>query len=82
MRPLRDIAVEIATDWREIKHAGAREALECMKTMGDITEPFYADPNGYSVVAAFLSGADHGWRGPVADRVKKELRTMCAHPRP
>lgn len=81
MRTLREIAQEIAADWTVIKHAGARDALECMKQMGEITEPFYADPDGYSVVAAFLGGAV-GWRGSVARRVKNELREMCGHPRP
>lgn len=81
MRALREIALEIASDWKRIKHAGAREALECMKEMGQVTEPFYAESNGYSVITAFLGGAV-GWRGEVARRIKKELRTMSGHPRP
>jgi len=81
MRTLREIALEIASDWKVINHAGARDALECMKTMGAITERFVADPNGYPVVTAFLGGAV-GWRGEVARRVKKELRQMSGHPRP
>ena len=81
MRTLREIALEIASDWKVIKHAGARDALECMKKMGKVTERFGADPNGYSVIGTFLSGAV-GWRGEVARRVKKELRKMSGHPRP
>ena len=81
MRTLREIAAEIQADWTVINNAGASDALECMKKMGAITEPFGADPNGYSVVGAFF-GNSIGWRGPVARRVKKELRQMCGHPRP
>lgn len=80
MRTLKEIAVEILADWSVINNAGARDALECMKKMGIITEKFGADPNGYSVVSEFL-GNSIGWRGPVAKRIKKELRQMCGHPR-
>jgi hypothetical protein len=84
MRALREIALEIASDsaWTVVKHAGAREALKCMKEMGQIREPFGADPNGYAVVGTFLSGAAHAWRGQIARRIKKELRVMMGHPRP
>lgn len=81
MRMLSEIAAEIQADWTVINNAGAREALECMKKMGEITDRFGADPNGYSVVGAFLGNAV-GWRGPVARRVKKELKQMVGHPRP
>lgn len=81
MRTLREIALEIASDWKVINHAGARDALECMKEMGDVTDRFFAESSGYSAITAFLAGA-HGWRGEVAQRVKKELRVMCGHPRP
>lgn len=81
MRTLRAIAVEIAADWTAINNTAARNALECMKKMGAITERFGADPNGYSVVAAFLDNSK-GWHGAVARRIKKELREMCGHPRP
>jgi len=81
MRTLREIALEIASDWKVIGNAGAREAVQCMKEMGRVTERFGADPNGYSVIGTFLINSV-GWRGEVARRVKKELRTMCKHPRP
>lgn len=81
MRPLFEIAKEIEAVWLVIKNGGAREALECMKDMGMITEPSGADPNGYAIVGTFLTNAI-GWRGDVARRVKKELREMCGHPRP
>jgi hypothetical protein len=81
MRSLREIALEIEGDWQPIKNGAAREALGCMKRMGVITEPFAADPDGHGVVGSFLAAAI-GWRGPVARRVKKELREMGGHPRP
>jgi hypothetical protein len=81
MRTLSEIAAEIQADWKTINNGGARDALECMKQMGQVTERFGADPNGYSVVGAFLGNAI-GWQGPVARRIKKELREMCGHPRP
>jgi hypothetical protein len=81
MRTLSEIAVEIFADWTVINNAGALDALECMRKMGAVTERFGADPNGYSVVGAFLVNSI-GWRGPVARQIKKELRQMCGHPRP
>ena len=81
MRALSEIAKEIRADWRVINNAAAREALECMDRMGQITERFVADPNGYPAVGTFLAHSV-GWRGETARRVKKELRTMCGHPRP
>lgn len=81
MRMLSEIAAEIQADWTVINNAGARDALECMKKMGEITDRFGADPNGYSVVGAFLGNAV-GWRGSVARRVRKELKQMVGHPRP
>ena len=81
MRLLRDIAAEIEADWSRINNAAAKEALQCRKQMGSISEPFGIDPNGYSVVGTFLSNAI-GWRGATAHRIKTELRVMCGHPRP
>jgi hypothetical protein len=80
-RTLREIAREIEADWLVINNQAARKALDYMKTMGAIEAPFAADPNGYAVVGSFLTHAI-GWKGKVARRVKKELRTMCGHPRP
>ncbi len=81
MRSLNVIAAEICSDWGIIKNEGAREALECMSKMGSIADKFGFDPKGHSVVGAFLANSI-GWRGPVARRVKKELRQMNGHPRP
>jgi len=74
-------AAEIEGDWRKIKNQGARDALECMKKIASVSDPFGASPNGYEVVGGFLTHAI-GWKGNVARRVKRELREMCGHPRP
>jgi hypothetical protein len=83
MRALSTIALEIENDasWRLVSNNGAKSMLDHMKNMGLVTEPFYGDPDGYGVVSSFLSNAI-GWKGPVARCIKKELRTMCGHPRP
>ena len=81
MRTLSEIAAEIHLDWPIINNSAAREAPDCMKSMGTITERFGADPNGYSVVAVFL-GNSIGWRGARARSIKRELRQMSGHPRP
>ena len=83
MRTLREIAAEVEADpnWHTVRNQAARKALGYMKTMGSIKEPFVADPDGYGVVGSFLQHAI-GWKGDTARRVKKELRTMCGHPRP
>lgn len=80
-RLLRDIAAEIAADWNPINNGAARDALDAMKTMGAITDPYFADPDGYAVVGTFLEHS-RGWHGATAQRIKSELRAMCGHPRP
>ena len=81
MRLLKVIAEEIAADWTVINNTAARDALSSMATMRDAKSPYGADPNGYSVVAVFL-GNSVGWRGPVARRIKQELREISGHPPP
>jgi len=79
MRTIREIALEIASDWKVINNGEAREALECMKEMGMVPERCGTDLNGYSVIRTFLAHSV-GWRGEVARRVKRELRQRCGHP--
>jgi len=79
-RTLREITDEIDADWVGMKNRGARKAFECMKAMDSVEAPFEARPNGYAVVRSFLLNSV-GWRGPVARRVKQELRGMCGLPR-
>jgi hypothetical protein len=70
-RTLQDIACETESDWPVIRNQAARQALDHMKSMGQIEAPFYLDPNGYAVVGAFLEHA-RAWKGTVAQRTKKE----------
>ncbi|WP_296231624.1 hypothetical protein [uncultured Pseudomonas sp.] len=76
MRTLREIAIEIEADWHPINNFGAKTALNDMKQMGFIDAPYGTDPTGHAVIGSFL-GFAVGWRGEVAQRVKKELRAMC-----
>jgi hypothetical protein len=77
MRSLREIAIEIASDWETINNAGAREALKHMKNIGMATDGYGPDDTGsYSVIGMFLSNAV-GWKGDVSRRVKKELRDIA-----
>ncbi len=80
-RLLKDIAREIEADWSVINNAAAKNALDCMKKMENISDPFGADTNGYAVVGSFVAHAK-GWHGETAKRIKIELRQMCGHPRP
>ena len=80
-RPISEIAAEIEGDWKVINNQGARNALDQMKTIGSIDDPFGLDDNGYGVVGSFLLHSV-GWKGKVAQRVKKELRGISGHPRP
>lgn len=76
MRKLSEIAAETRKDWRHINNGAAMSALDAMARMGLASEPYGFDSNGYGIVGQFLVGAK-GWRGPVAGRVKAELRAMC-----
>jgi hypothetical protein len=81
MRELREIAKEIASDWTTINNGAAREALELLSNHGDADTPLFADPNAYGVIGVFLDNS-RAWHGPIARRIKLELREMCGHPRP
>lgn len=75
-RPLADIATEIIGDWPKANNrdhpAGAY--LLPMLEIGSITEMYFAD-SADSIVRYFLSNAS-SWHGPVARRIKAELKAM------
>lgn len=77
MRPLYEIAKEIKADWSPINNGGARDAISHMEQIGDVFKPYCLERSGFGVIGQFLSNAI-GWQGPVARRVKKELRDMCS----
>lgn len=72
-RPLSEIAREIRADWANVNFA-AKPYLSAMASLGSVRDSFGYD-SGKSIVLYFLSNA-RGWRGPVAKRVKAELRGM------
>ena len=73
MRPLHEIAREIARDWKK-PYFGAVPYLQAMMQLDSITD-MYGYDDARSVVLYFLSNATT-WRGDVARRIKKELNDM------
>lgn len=72
-RPLSTIAAEIRADWKNL-YIGAKPYLEAMRTLDKVTDNYGVD-SGESIVLYFLVNAQT-WRGPVARRVKAELKGM------
>ena len=72
-RPLSVIAREIRADWRPVYYAAA-PYLGAMLDLVDLKDGYGSD-SAQSVVLYFLSNAS-SWRGPVAKRVKAELKDM------
>lgn len=73
MRPVYEIAEEIRQDWYPMNFA-AIPYCEAMLTIEKIDDHYYAD-TAKSVVSYFLTNAQ-SWRGPVARRIKLELKEM------
>ena len=73
-RDVYEIAREIRADWVKVNYA-AQPYLEAMESIDDIDGDYFAD-SAKSVVLYFLSNAG-SWRGPVARRIKAELKEMC-----
>lgn len=75
MRTLREIAIEIRREWKNI----SPDALECLIPMYqlDSVNDYFMFDDGKSIVLYFLSRAG-GWRGDSARRIKAELKSMVA----
>jgi len=73
VRPLYEIAEEIRGDWKKVNYA-AKPYLEAMGALLNIDDDYGLDP-ATDIVARFLCNAG-AWRGEVARKVKKELKTM------
>jgi hypothetical protein len=71
MRPIHEIAGEIARDWKPVNYA-AKPYLGAMFDLATCADSYGAD-SGKSIVLYFLSNAN-AWRGPVAKRCKAELK--------
>lgn len=74
-RPLYEIAAEIAGDWKRV-YFGAVPYLNAMRYLDGIDDSI-GDQDADEIVAYFLSNAA-SWRGPVARRVKAELKEMIS----
>lgn len=75
VRPINQIALEIARDWRKVNYA-AKPYLAAMYQLERISDPYYYD-SGESVVRYFLANAG-SWRGETAKRIKVELKGMLS----
>ena len=69
-----EISDEIREDWTTVSPY-AEHYLNAMDGIRLITDNYYAD-SAKTVVMYFLSNAG-GWRGPVAQRIKRELKALC-----
>lgn len=74
-RPIQDIAAEINCDWKN-QYFGAVPYLDAMFSLNSISDMYGAD-SAKSIVLYFLANANT-WRGPVARRIKGELKAMAA----
>lgn len=74
-RSLATIAREIRSDWKNV-YFGAVPYLQAMSSLNSMQDMYYAD-DARSIVLYFLSNATT-WRGPVAKRIKLELKAMLA----
>jgi hypothetical protein len=73
-RSLKEIAAEIECDWNDKIDPAAKRYLNELCKLEVPAERFYAD-SGIAVVAYFLASAKK-WRGPVARRIKLELKEI------
>lgn len=74
-RPIHVIAREIVADWKNV-YFGAVPYIHAMSALNSINDMFIHD-SAKSIVLYFLGNAQ-SWRGPVAKRIKAELKAMCA----
>lgn len=72
-RRICDIAAEIKSDWKKVNFA-AKPYLEAMFSLETLNDKYYHD-DARSILTYFLCNAST-WRGDVAKRVKKELKSM------
>ena len=72
-RMLYTIASDIRADWAKVNYAAA-PYLAAMGDLGLVSDNYGYD-SGKGIVLYFLSNAG-GWRGPVAKKIKAELRGM------
>jgi len=72
-RPLFKIAMDIGRDWKKVNYA-AKPYLDAMSQLEFINDMYFMD-SAREVVARFLANAGT-WKGPVAKKIKAELKSM------
>lgn len=72
-RPLREIALDVLMDWKNPVYS-AVPYLHAMSELDSVSDMYGQDPASH-VVNYFLGNAA-SWHGPVARRIKAELRAM------
>ena len=72
-RSLKAIAAEIRADWRPVSEY-AEDQLQGLEACESLSSRWVME-TGADAANGFLINAHH-WRGPVARRVKAELRAM------
>ena len=75
-RSLHVIVAEIRQDWKNVWF-GAVPYLDAMASLDSISDDYGYD-SGESIVLYFLANAQT-WRGQVARRIKKELKSMARY---
>lgn len=73
-RTLSAIAAEIRSDWTK-PSPYAIPYLDALSTLTSVTDRYFYE-DGKTMVLYFLSNATT-WRGPVARRVKRELKDLA-----
>jgi len=71
MRPIFEIANEIENDWANV-HFAARPYLRAMHSLDKVTDYYGAD-SAVEILLYFGANAK-SWRGPVARRIKQEIK--------
>jgi len=74
-RPVSVIAAEIRSDWKKVSFS-AMPYLESMEEINSISDRYGAE-DAKTIVLYFLSNAT-SWQGPVARRIKAELKNMTS----
>ena len=77
-RPLSEIAAEIQADWTAL-HGAAQPYMDALSELRSADDR-YGVETGSGMIQGFLNNAQT-WRGPIARRVKSELKAILKdHP--
>lgn len=76
VRSLKEIAAEIKEDWGSAMSGIAAPYVEAMSELDTLHDRYHLD-SAVEMVSRFI-GVAGTWRGPVAKRVKAELKAMLA----